>query len=205
MLHFAIFVFLHKLRSSTIKGHFCTFLISNITLTSLSTGSTRLFSSSSASVFLILFFSNNDLRWSFFCGSVSLMNFCPIGFTEKALKKLFLRNHLIFRFCPLPIFKPCFRLHTSGSDFDFMPENLSFEIIFDFPFFLFTQAAERSSWKTFPVFLSETLSLKTLGDSVRLCCSVLSLLFSVYIIMQTIPFCKPAFCTKFIMLISNDL
>ena len=30
LLHFAIFVFLHKLRSSTIKGHFCAFLVSNI-------------------------------------------------------------------------------------------------------------------------------------------------------------------------------
>jgi hypothetical protein len=30
LLHFAIFVFLHKLRSSTIKGHFCAILISNI-------------------------------------------------------------------------------------------------------------------------------------------------------------------------------
>ena len=53
LLHFAIIVFLYKLWSSAIKGHFCTFLVSSIILTSLSTDWTWL-----------LFPDSSDLSWA---------------------------------------------------------------------------------------------------------------------------------------------
>ena len=101
LLHFAIFVFLYKLRSSTIKGHFWTILVSNIILcTSLFYGFDSASSSDPSTFFSLLLWS----LMTIYLGGSFLEGLC--------LRKLFVCFGIFPLF--LEVFLAAFCLHYNA-------------------------------------------------------------------------------------------
>ena len=171
----SIFVFLYKLRSSAIKGHFCWILLSNIILTSLS---------------------SDSLGFSAFAVSsnacASLLFFCFPGLPHKPV---IVSRFPVSRF---PVFAIRFgRPFVSVSCFRFSAITYPTQIP-DFSVFFISRFRFWGSPYACEKFFCALLFFEKPRSGIRITCtSVSPFLFCAYIITHPYSFCKIAFCTKF--------